>query len=102
MNTGAAAYQPIKRLESLPILLRISKLDKSAVGDCVSMYGNLIWGLAKRVTNSDEEAEIVTLEIFNDIWNCARQFNPAKCTEEKYILRVAIRHLVTFSQRRRH
>ena len=93
MNTRVAAYQPIKSLGASTILKRIGKLDKSAVEDCVNTYGNLVWGLAKRSTNSIEEAEGLTLEIFNDIWSCAMQFNSTKCTEEEYILRIAISHL---------
>ncbi len=78
MNTQLATYQAIKRLESSTILKRIGKLDKSAAEDCLNTYGNLIWGLAKRFTNSTEEAELVTLKIFNDIWHCAPQFNPTQ------------------------
>jgi len=46
-------------------------------------YGNLIWALAKRFTNSIEETEEVTLKILKDILKCASHYDSAKCTEEK-------------------
>lgn len=94
MNIQVATYQPIKIPESSTILQRIGDTDKSAVEECINIYGNLIWALAKRSTNSIEEAEEVTLKIFNDIWHCAAQYDSAKCTEEKYVLKIAVRRLV--------
>ena len=98
MNKGVAFYQTKQRLESLTILQRIAKTDKSdksAVDDCVAAYGNLVWALAKKYTHSTVAAEEAVLKIFNKIWSCAALYDSAKCTEEKYILRVAFRHLLT-------
>ena len=41
---------------------KIAKLDKPAVGDCVNIYGSLVWALAKKFTKSTEEAEEATIE----------------------------------------
>ena len=76
------------------ILQRITKMDKSAVEDCIDTYGNLVWALAKRCTNSSKEAEDAVVKIFKEIWQCAEQYDSAKCSEEKYILKVAVRHLL--------
>lgn len=94
MNTRDATCQPIKSLESSTILQRIGQIDKSVIEDCINTYGNLIWALAKRFTNSIGEAEEVTLKIFSDIWNCDTQYDSEKCTEEKYILKVTVRRLI--------
>ncbi len=96
MNMQIATHQPVKR-QSSTILQRISETDKSAVEDCINTYGNLIWALGRRFTNSTEEAEEATLKIFNDIWNYAAQYDSAKCTEEKYVLKIAIRRLIKLS-----
>lgn len=93
MNTQVDNH-PTKRLKSSLILQRIGETDKSAVQDCINTYGNLIWAFARRFTNSTEEAEEITLTIFNDIWNYAEQYDSAKCTEEKFVLKLAVRRLI--------
>lgn len=93
-GVGFAYSQPVYRLESLTILQRIAKTDKSAVADCLDTYGNLVWALAKKYTNSTEKAEEAVIKIFDHIWKCASKYDSAKCTEEKYILRVAFSYLI--------
>ncbi len=82
------------RKDSLSILQRVVQRDKTAVEDCIDNYGSLVWAVAKKFTDSSEEAEKAVLTIFNDIWRCAARYDSAKCTEEKYVLRLAIRHLI--------
>jgi RNA polymerase sigma-70 factor (ECF subfamily) len=94
MNKGVSYRSPLKRLETLAILHRVVGNDKSVIEDCIDTYGNVIWALAKRYTSSAEEAEKAVLQIFKDIWKNASQFDSAKGAEEKYILRIAVRHLI--------
>ena len=94
MNKGVSYRSPLKRLETSAILQRVANNDKSVIEDCIDTYGNTIWALAKKYTSSAEEAEEAVLQIFKDIWKNASEFNSAKGTEEKYILRIAVRHLI--------
>jgi hypothetical protein len=93
MNKGTINYQPNRGLASLTILQRIAKREKTAVKDCIETYGSLVWFLAKKFTYSPREAEETALKVFKDIWTCAELYNSAKCTEEKYILRIALPYL---------
>lgn len=42
--------------------------DLAAVRKCVAAYGDLVWTLALKFTDSREQAEAATETIFNDIW----------------------------------
>jgi hypothetical protein len=99
MDKGFGGVRVIQGRESFTILQRIAKSEKTAVEDCVNSYGNLIWALAKKFTASPKEAEESAIKIFNDIWKCAALYDSAKCTEEKYVLKVALRHLFNKSTR---
>lgn len=80
--------------QSPTILQRIAKSEKAAVEDCINAYGNLIWVLAKKYTNSAEAAEVAVINIFNEIWQTAVQYDSTYCSEEKYVLRIAFRQLL--------
>ncbi|CAN5585416.1 hypothetical protein BH10ACI1_BH10ACI1_05050 [soil metagenome] len=80
-----------KEINARTVFQRLAQLDKTAVEDCIDIYGNLIWALAKSKTNSLEEAETLTLEIFQDIWKYAKRFDLNKCDEITFISVIAHR-----------
>lgn len=80
-------------LAEASILQRLAQLDKTAVQDCIDKYGDLIWTLAKMKTTSLEEAEILTLKIFNDIYRYAERHNIDKYDEITFISKIAHRTL---------
>lgn len=86
--------RPGQNLESFTVLQRIGNTDRSAVEDCVNAYGSMVWFLARKYAKSPQEAEESVLAIFDEIWRCAERFDPAKCTEENYVMSVAVRHLL--------
>lgn len=100
MNKQVSSRQTNQSPKSLTILQRIGQAERAAVEDCVHAYGNLVWALAKKFAESSEEAEKAAADIFNDIWARAKFYDLAKCTEEKYILQIAIRRLVKAPPRR--
>ena len=81
--------------KSLTILQRIAEKDKTAVQDCIDNYGNLIWMLTRKFTNSTGEAEAATRQIFTDIWRYAERDGKTKTAEKILITRIALRHLTT-------
>ncbi len=89
-----SAYQNNPSSESLAILQRIAEADKTAVNDCIGCYGNLVWALARKYTDSSEEAEGATEEIFLDLWRYAACFDPAKFDETVFVFLVARRRLI--------
>ncbi len=80
-----------KEINARIVFQRLAQLDKTDVKDCIDSQGNLIWALAKSKTNSLEEAETLTLEIFQDIWKYAKRFDLNKCDEITFISVIAHR-----------
>ena len=76
------------------ILKRIAKGDQTAVEDCINQYGNLIWALAKKYTNTREDAEDAVQEIFTEIWQNAARYDSAKAQETTFITMIARRRLI--------
>ncbi len=95
-KTGAAVrtIQPANRETASTILQRIAGKDKSAVAECLDEYGNFIWTLAKRLTDSDEAAETATQQIFIDIWNYAERGGKSRFAEKLVIGLIARRRLI--------
>lgn len=74
-------------------LPRIARADKSAVQECVDLYGNMIWALAKQSTDSAAEAEKAVAEIFTDIWRNAPFCDVKTAEEVVWIALIARRRL---------
>lgn len=87
------AFQANPGIESLTILQRIGRRDKTAVKECIDIYGNLVWALARKYTDSLEEAETATQEIFLDIWRYVGRCDPTESSEVVFIFLIARRRL---------
>jgi RNA polymerase sigma-70 factor (ECF subfamily) len=79
---------------SVPVLTRIARGEDFAVEEFMSSYGNLVWALAKRFTNSSEDAEDAVQEIFLEIWQNAGRYDCAKAAESTFITMIARRRLI--------
>lgn len=80
--------------ESSKILRRIADCDKTAVDECLTAYGSLVWALTKKYTVDEAEAEIAVQEIFMDIWKYAARFDATKTDEATFISHIACRKLM--------
>lgn len=76
------------------ILQRIADGDKTAVEDCLSSYGGLVWSLARRMLSGTDEAEDAVQEIFVDIWKNAGRFDETQASETTFIAMIARRRLI--------
>ncbi len=81
-------------LNEQTILNRIAADDRTAVEDCINQYGNLIWALAKKYTNTREDAEDAVQEIFTEIWQNAARYDSSKAKETTFITMIARRRLI--------
>ena len=75
------------------ILSRVARADSSAIDECLSVYGGLVWSAAKKYTDSSQAAEIAAREIFQDIWQYAEFFDEKNSSEQNFILLIAAQHL---------
>ncbi len=76
------------------ILYRIAKGDKTAVEQCIEVYGRLVWSAAKRYCYTTEDAEDAVQDIFIDIWRYAGRFDAEKSPEISFIMLIARRRLI--------
>ncbi len=92
------ATRTIKKRNPLTIFQRIGNKDKTAVKDCVDVYGNFIWALARKFTASTEEAEAAAQEIFHDIWRYSERAEKVQSAESVLIALIARRRLIKYLQ----
>ena len=57
------------------LVARIVAGDDRALGHVYDRYGSLVYGLARRVTNSTPAAEEITQEVFVQFWEHADRFD---------------------------
>lgn len=96
-----SATRTIEKTDSLPLLQRIAGKDTTAVNECVEAYGNFIWALAKRFTDSTEEAEAAAQEIFLDIWRYSLNAERTPSDESRLIALIAKLRLLGYLQAKR-
>lgn len=76
------------------ILQRIADGDKTAVQDCLSTYGGLVWSLARRMLPNTDEAEDAAQEVFIDLWKNAERFDETQASEVTFVAMIARRRLI--------
>jgi RNA polymerase sigma factor (sigma-70 family) len=76
------------------ILARIANGDETAVQDCITTYGNLIWSLAKKFTARPDDAEDAVQEVFMEVWQNAGRYDATKSAEITFISMLARRRLI--------
>lgn len=83
-----------KKIVSQTILQRIASGDKTAVQECLSTYGGLVWSLSRRMSPNTDDAEDAVQEIFVDIWKNAGRFDEAQASETTFVSMIARRRLI--------
>ena len=86
----------MRRTNTLTILQRIAKRDRSAAAECFDIYSGFIWALATKFTDSTEEAEAATREIFLDIWQYSERADKPQPEEAHLISLIARRRLIKY------
>lgn len=76
------------------ILQRIVEKDKTAVQECLNVYGGLVWSLARRMCANTDDAEDAVQEIFIDIWKNAERFDDSQASETTFVAMIARRRLI--------
>lgn len=73
---------------------RIAAGDPAAVEECMETFGNLVWSLARRFTESAADAEDASQEIFLDIWRSAHRYDVSMGKESTFVATIARRRLI--------
>ena len=93
-NGGSTTPNTQRLVLEHSLLTRIANGDQSAVPECISRYGGLIWTLARRRLASREDAEDVVQEIFVDLWRSADRFDPLVAEEITFVAMIARRRVI--------
>lgn len=80
--------------ESAGILEKVAANENGAVKACLEKYGGFVYSLAKKFTDSHEDAEDAAQDIFLDLWKCAARFDKQKSSEIGFIALVSKRRLI--------
>lgn len=79
---------------SKAILKRIASGDRTAVEDCLSAYGGLVWSIARKMLRNNDDAEDAVQEIFIDIWKNAGRYDESQASETTFIAMIARRRII--------
>jgi RNA polymerase sigma-70 factor (ECF subfamily) len=84
------------------LLQRVASGEAAAFAQCMDLYGDLVWSLARRFSPNHADAEDSTQEIFLRLWKAAAQYDPARGSEAVFIATLARRLLIDrYRERRR-
>lgn len=76
------------------LLARASHGEDAAVRECMSRFGPIVWGLARRMSPTRADAEDAVQEIFLDLWEHGARHDPQRGSEEVFVAVVARRRLI--------
>jgi RNA polymerase sigma-70 factor, ECF subfamily len=79
---------------SSSLLAKASGGDELAVRECLSRFGPIVWGLARRMSPTRADAEDAVQEIFLDLWEHGGRYDALRGSEEAFVAVVARRRLI--------
>lgn len=82
------------------LLTRIADGDSNAVGEFLRQHTSLVWGLARRVCRTAQDAEDAVQEIFVEVWRLAERYDPEQGSEATFLTTIARRRLIDRMRRR--
>lgn len=80
--------------EHSSILQRVATGDRTAVDECIEQYGGLIWSIGKNYLRDTSDLEDVTQEVFIELWQSAKRFDPSQGSEVGFVALVARRRMM--------
>lgn len=76
------------------VLDRVARGESTAFAECVDLHGDLVWGLARRMTRNAADAEDAVQEIFLTLWKAAARYDASKGSEAVFVATIARRSLI--------
>lgn len=63
------------KLNEIALISRIAAQDQTALSMLYNRYARVIYTLAYKILNSAEESEEIVLDVFNQVWRIAKNYN---------------------------
>lgn len=82
------------------VLQRIAGGNRSAMEECLELYGGLVWKIVSSRCRNRGDAEDVVQEIFLDLWRSADRFDPQVASEATFVAMLARRRVIDQNRRR--
>ena len=79
--------------EAEKILQKIADGERDLVQKFIDKYGDLIWQAANNLTGCRETAEMLTQNVFRDVWKCCDRIDFEQVNEEVYIISILKHHI---------
>jgi RNA polymerase sigma-70 factor (ECF subfamily) len=79
---------------------RVAAGEDSAVQECLTRYGGLVWSIARRYSPTAADAEDAVQEVFIEIWRYAGRYDETIASEPTFIAMIARRRLIDRQRRR--
>lgn len=87
LDPGSGSRPAVSRQsEDVGLVRRIAARDQAALGDLYDRYGGMLLALASRVLGAPGEAEEVVQEIFLQVWDRARTYDPARSSVSTWLV----------------
>ncbi len=83
-----------ERLARLSPIERAAKGEPGAARACLDAYGSVVWGIARRLSASQADAEDAVQEVFVDIWKNAHRFDRDVASDVAFVAMLARRRLI--------
>jgi RNA polymerase sigma-70 factor (ECF subfamily) len=71
------------------LMVRIAAAQTEALGQLYDLYGRLVFSLAVQITGDDAVAEEVTQDVFVQVWNKAKTYDPEQGKLVTWLARIA-------------
>ncbi|PZV12165.1 MAG: RNA polymerase [Pseudanabaena sp.] len=63
------------KLNEIALISRIATQDQTALSQLCDRYARVIYTIAYKILNSAEESEEIVLDVFNQVWRIAKNYN---------------------------
>jgi RNA polymerase sigma-70 factor, ECF subfamily len=78
--------QQIGDVSDAQLVTAVARYSEVALAEVYRRHGGAVYGLARRVLNSESEAQDVTQEVFLRLWNQPDRFDPGRGSLRAFLL----------------
>jgi RNA polymerase sigma-70 factor, ECF subfamily len=89
VNRGDSISTELTALHDEELLALVVRRQEAALGAIYDRYGRLVYTIALRITGDRETAEEVVQDVFQNVWQAARSYQPGIGSFSSWLLGIA-------------